>query len=184
MKRNLIVLICIVITIGCNESPSNGVQAAERENPKLTKADTDSIKQAANWKAFEESFKLENYLVSSIPSNDFITVSHKIGIFISPDSVQIEQLKKENGEEDFYTVADDNNYFEYEAAEFLKEKKFKIVHPTNRYIKFISNKKEFYFDTKAKAARGWTAIIFSPEKGAPKIINPIDIDLEYQEYYK
>ncbi|WP_205504610.1 hypothetical protein [Rufibacter psychrotolerans] len=184
MKRNLIVLTFIAVVIGCNESSKKEVQAADRANIDLTKADTDSIKQAGNWKAFEESFVLKNYLVSKIPSNDFITISQKAGIFISPDSVQIESLKKENGEEDFYTVADDNSYFEHEASEYLKEKKFRIVYPTKRYIKFISKNHEFYFDTKAKAARGWTAILFSPEKGAPKIINPADIDLEFQEYLK
>jgi hypothetical protein len=172
------------IGTSCNDSSIKEVQASGNEKAETTEINADSLKREENWRAFEESFKLENYLVSSIPSKDFITVTEKAGVFISPDSIQIEHLKKENGEEDFYTVADDNIYFQHEASKFLKGKKFKVIHPKARYIKFVSKGKEFYFDTKSKAAVGWTAILFSPEKPSPKVVNAADIELEYQEYFK
>lgn len=161
---------------------------AEKErvetNNKKSEIASDSLKQEENLKAFDESFKLENYLLKSLQNNDFITVSESAGIFISPDSLQIDKMKKSNGEETFYIIADDNIYYEYEASEFLKEKNIKVINPATRYIKFIAKGKEFYFDTKSQASIGWTAVLFSPSKPAPKIINPVDIEQEFEEYFK
>ena len=181
MKRKSLIFMFAVLVLGCQEPSDKGIVATNAVKKTLN---ADSLRQEDNLRAFEESYKVENYLISSMPSNEYITVSENAGIFISPDTLQIEQMKKSNGEETFYTVADDNIYYEYEASQFLKEKKIQVINPSTRYIKFLSKAKEFYFDTKPKAAIDWTAVLFSPDKPAPRIVNSADIEQEFQEYFK
>jgi len=93
-------------------------------------------------------------------------------------------MKNEVGEKDFYTVADDNNFYQSEASDFLKQKNIKVVHPKTRYLKFkTATGNEFNFDTKSKANKGWLTIFFDPKKEAPVIMSPVDIDLEYESFF-
>ena len=93
-------------------------------------------------------------------------------------------MKKDFGEEDFYTIADDNIYFESEADEFLEQKKVKVVYPNTRYLKFISaTSKEFCIDTKSKSKPGWFTILFDPNRESPILVHPIDIVEDYERYF-
>jgi hypothetical protein len=203
MERKLLVIIIGLTIASCNDSSNEDGQAVADKKEEVTTINTISVSQSVDsinksnakviadslqdieeMKAYEAAYKIENYLVSSIPNKDFTIVSENAGVLIGPDSLQIVKMKKEMGEEDFYIVADDNIYYDYEASEFLNQKKFKLVYPKTRYIKFVSKGKEYYFDSKSKAAAGWTAVLFSPSKPTPRIINTADIEGEFKDYMK
>jgi hypothetical protein len=137
--------------------------------------------QTKDLNSYEESLKLGNYLVEKNSVKDFITINGNCALIISPDEAQIEKLKAEMGEENFYVVADDNMWYQYEAGEYLEKKNVKVIHPDKRYLKFITgNKKEYYFDTRAIA--GWTNVLFRPDS-LPKLISSIGIEKECEQYF-
>lgn len=175
MKRTFLLLLCGFLV--CCSSPGND---ADADSP--VDAVVDSTDDEENWKKYEQSLVLANYTLASIPSGDVLVIDSSAAVFVSPDSLQIERMHAEMGD-DFYTVADDNLYYEYEAAEFLKRKDVQVLYPKERYLKFVTfNGNPINFDTKAEAGRGWTALLFRPDS-LPRIINPVDIETEFEAYF-
>ncbi len=145
----------------------------------------DSIKSARYEKAYEESFVLKNYIVGNVPANDVQKLDSDAVVFIYPDSVQVEQMKKEDGEDDFYTGADDAQYYQGQALEMCDSVKMKHITPEKRYIQFVSKVKTIYFDTRAKAARGWMTVFFRTDS-LPRIVSVFDAisDSTLKAYFK
>ncbi len=93
-------------------------------------------------------------------------ISENCCIFIDPDSSQIAEMKgkSKEDEENFYTVADDFNYYSYEASKFLDSIHLKRIYPQTRYLKFIMTNDSILIDTKSKISRGWITILFNTNK--------------------
>ncbi len=182
MKTSIFYLVLILVIAGCSETPSLKNKSSEifTDNEQFTNPDES---ESSNSVAFL-SPDLQRFLVTSAPADDITIISDKAGIFVGPDSIQIEQLKNDLGEEDFYTVADDNNYYESEARDFLEQKYIKVVYPKTQYLRFkTSTGKEYIFDTKSKANRGWLTILFNPKKESPIIVSLADIDFNFESYF-
>ena len=184
-----IVLITITTLVaGCSnirdKKPARSNSDTLRSNSSNTVLNyPDSIKNGGDGWSYERSFILENYLIASLPDTNFLVIDKNAAIFIEPDSSEVEQMKREVGEENFYIGSDDNGYYYYLARKFSEKQNLPVINPSNRYLKFIGiNNAVFCFDTKAKAARGWTTILFRPDS-LPKIINPVDIESEYKLYF-
>lgn len=191
MKGIFLYLISLTTLISCSENEDKIHKKPIAQDSKILNKSgfKDSISEEKSFKVisqkpsqYNESLTLDNFLVKNITSKDFITITEKTVIFTSPDSKQIKRFKKEIGEEDFYIVADDNSWYQFEAHEFYEKKKINIIHSDKRYIKFITrNKKILNFDTRAKYS-GWQTILFRPDS-LPKIINPVGIELEDSLYF-
>lgn len=67
---------------------------------------------------FSFSCKKNESTVIHIPNKDTLWLKEKTVVFISPSLKKIEKLKKEQGE-DFYTIADDANYYYANATEHM-----------------------------------------------------------------
>jgi len=161
---NLEILICftVILNTACN-APSQSII----HNVKDTTLDT--------------AYNLNTYIIDSVPSESF-EVTDTLALFVYPDTTELQLMRKEYGDEAFYTVADDNSYYFSEAMQYLKNKKIAVKNPKMRYIKFVSNLGTLYIDTKAKGNIAWTTILFRPDT-LPRIISPIDIDVEYKQYF-
>lgn len=57
--------------------------------------------------------------VSSIEKKDTFFIENNQVLFISPSSKDFDEMKKRMGEENFYTIADDANFYGANAYEFL-----------------------------------------------------------------
>ncbi|WP_349317358.1 hypothetical protein [Chitinophaga sp. MM2321] len=68
-----------------------------------------------------------------------LQITEPCAIFYSPDSTKLEKIKKENGEEAFYTIADDNQNYLTDSRVFLESKGVKIVDVTDGIISFRLN---------------------------------------------
>ncbi len=116
--------------------------------------------------------------------SDTLIIEKPAAVFISPNSSRIEKMKEEYGEEDFYTAADDNLYYQSEAESFLREKEIVVIYSTARYLKFMTaNGKPQFVATAHPDSSAWTIYLFHPRK-APKSISSIDIEAEYESYFK
>lgn len=190
MNRLIVVLAIAFSIVSCSDTRTNQQEAretiAEADTP-ASSATESTVQtppnQQANTSVLNEG-DLKRHIVTSIPANDFTLITEKAGIFISPDTVEIERLKQEYGEEDFYTAADDNLYYEYEADKHLEQKGIKTIYPKTRYLKFkTSSGKEYFFDTKPESGPNWYLMLFDPSKNYPVIISTIDIVEEHNKYF-
>ena len=180
MNKIIPFLLVFVLLSSCKTKSSDQnseIQSAQHES---------TVKQGANFNSYEESFKLENFIVEgNIIENEITTINENCGIIINPDSLQIEAMKGETEEEqeNFYIAADDNNYYQDEASKFLDSLKIKKIYPKTRYLKFTKNNENIFFDTKAKYSRGWMVILYLNNK-KPKIVDFVSIEYSYNKYIK
>ena len=128
-----------------------------------------------------ENSKKENQSIAKI-NNDTIFIKEKCAVFISCTSEEIEREKKEYGEENFYIAADDYNYYEYEAREFLKKQNLKIYNIIDKKVIVFKSEKGNFIVLKDTIKGIGSTYLFAPNK-LPKKVFEIDIDNEYKNYF-
>lgn len=87
-------------------------------------------------------------------------------LLLGPDEKEIEEIKKKQGEDDFYTIADDANYYSAEIFEAI----LRTIYTGYRIIDF--SKENYVFDKK-KSEDKWLAID-NKEGAQPKIYSLVD----------
>lgn len=100
-------------------------------------------------------------------------INSKIVIFVSPTSDAIKKLKAENGE-DFYTIADDTNFYNAKAWEYLEKNKIPYKLTKEKKFKFIVNNKPIKYDY-SKSEQAWFIIIYN---GKDKPVKGFSIDID------
>ncbi|WP_456462718.1 hypothetical protein [Reichenbachiella sp.] len=138
----------------------------------------------------QEKFTLDNYDSYFMLSN-YETTSNKVAstieescaIFINPTSDQILMLKKEYGENDFYTIADDTNWYTFKASEKLEKLNIKILNLESGILKFVGQSETWTLDLLQPGAPEWNFILFNIKK-TPLISSTVDVtDSELKEYF-
>ena len=125
--------------------------------------------------------KVEKKTLEKI-KNDTIFIKEKCAAFISGTDETIENLKKTEGEENFYIGADDYNYYQYEAREFLKKQKLKIYNISDKKVIVFKSEKGDFTVLKDTIKYIGSTYLFSPNK-LPKKVYDIDIENEYRNYF-
>jgi len=106
-------------------------------------------------------------------------ISSKLIIFVSPSDKDIEKLKAKN-EEDFYVIADDTNYYNFKAREFLDKKKFPYKFTEKRKIKFMIYNKITEIDY-SDSKELWFVVIYN---GKDKPIKTSSADVDGHDMFK
>lgn len=109
-------------------------------------------------------------------------VSHPCAILYSPDSAQLAKLKKENGEEAFFTIADDNSNYLADARIFLEGKGVKIMEPTSGKMHFQSKTGNATTIDLSDPKYNWEVWLYDGNK--LNKIDVTDIENEYKKYMK
>lgn len=94
-------------------------------------------------------------------------------VFLYPTDDEIKKLKKEKGEDDFYTIADDENFYQAKIEEILDTKNYKTANTDKRFIKFNT---DVVFDKNSNKNK-WSVIIF--KKG-----NKLEVTSSVELYQK
>ncbi len=82
-----------------------------------------------------------------------------VAVFIYPTDVEIEKMQKENSEDDYNTIVDDNLYYKWHAVEYLKERNFPYCVTENEEHTFMTkNKKKYVMN---KECRYWCLILWN-----------------------
>ncbi len=122
--------------------------------------------------------------ISTNLNTDTLVVRDRVAVFYEPDTLRITKRKKEVGEQDFYTGADDYLYYMHLSREFIDSVKLPILTIKNKkFIKFISNdssKQLVIIDTLPEL---WGVYFFDPSKKS-KQVDIISIADEYSNYFK
>ena len=127
--------------------------------------------------------------IQSLPQNpkenkDTLLVYKRAAVLYSPSSIRIAKLKKEMGEQDFYTAADDNVYYMSTAHEFLDSMKMPVLNADRKlFIKFIISEKVQQVVRLDTIAAPWGIFFYDPKK-QPLSIEILQIDEEYKSYFQ
>ncbi len=93
---------------------------------------------------------------------------------------RIEKMKKEaSNEDDFYVVADDVNYYLYQAEEFMKRHRQKAILVPAAYTDILFPNGEII---QADTIAFGSMILYKPGKN-PQVVSSVDIAEAYKSYF-
>ncbi|PWW30740.1 hypothetical protein [Chryseobacterium sp. AG844] len=122
--------------------------------------------------------KYENIAITT-KAKDTLFLKENTILFITPSEKKTEELKKQHGE-DFYTIADDANYYYSNATEYLDSLKIKYAnYNKNEVIAFKEGLKTKII-TPQKSS--WYSILYKDKKA--KVVDLINFKKEYNIFYK
>lgn len=132
---------------------------------------------------YDSYFKLESYLTKDkIENKNFEIIDFDCAILIYPTSDQIDQMKKEYGEEAFYTVADDNSWYQEQAIGMIDSVGVKKTTVKGQFLKLKGRQMTWDLDIRKKNLPTWNLIFFKTDKG-PKIISTVDLTVDEVKKY-
>jgi len=186
----LLLIVFGAISCGRNESKdkasntivsdSNAVQNDTSLNDSVV-----SIIDTSKFGKYQRYLLLDLYLTKTrLDTAEFLLIDSTCAIFINPTSVQIDQMEKEYGEEDFYTIADDNQYYHHLANALLDSLGVETISiGEDKHLRLIGkNNSEWTLDIRQDGAPGWNLIFFNTNK-EPKIFSTIDVNEEVIDSY-
>ncbi len=160
------------LALSCNSEKKEKRKTASREKIEIKK---DTIK------TFEvEKSKEINIFIpfNEVDTTNLYLADQQKFIFKSPNSKEIDEFKKEIGE-DFYIIADDVNFYRSNAYQLLDSLNKKYYFTDKRFVRFVmQNQDTLYMDTK-KTDMHWYILI------SDGIKKPMTYNLDYlDEYFK
>lgn len=112
-----------------------------------------------------------------------LTIDFDCAVLIYPGKDEIEEMKTKYGNEDFYVIADDNNWYQGTAIEKLASLGIKMATIHGDSLRFKGEKQKWGFDLKRDSLTGWNLILFSRTKG-PEVVSTVDLTTEQiKEYF-
>ncbi|WP_415325555.1 hypothetical protein [Chryseobacterium sp. MMS23-Vi53] len=100
-------------------------------------------------------------------------------IFINPTTAYIDSLKKSyKNKDDFYTMADDANFYNAEAGDFILKNRVDTINIENKNILKLGQKV-----ISLSMYKPWTLLLYHKGK-KPLNIYPIDIEKEFFNYFE
>jgi len=123
----------------------------------------------------------ENISVSKkfVDKNDLYLADKKYVVFISPNASEIKDMKKKYGQEDFYIVADDINFYRHQASEFLKSKTITSCYTDKRFLGFVRILGDTVFVDTNKIKSKWAIVLCSADgKPFSSELNELELNFE------
>ncbi len=173
--RLVIAAVLIFGIVGCTRT---------RENKLSTETDSliiDSLKTEPF--DYDAQFKLETYLVpEQIDTSKIQVVDTDCAILIYPTPEQIEEMKKKEGEENFYIGADDSNFYQGQAIGLIDSLGIKTLTANKQFIKFTGERNSWTLDIRRKDTPAWNLILFKKSK-MPQVEPTISLTIEKLQSY-
>lgn len=133
---------------------------------------------------YGEEFKLENYLVEKKDTTDLQEISGSVALIVFPTEEQINEMQEDYGEDNFYTVADDANYYQASAIGLIDSLQVETVNASSRFVQFTGNDKTWMLDLRGRKTAPWN-IIFFKENKEPLIVPAVELDIpKIREYFE
>ncbi len=170
-------LLISVFVVACNSSQKKN---RDRQNDSTSFSQKDSTKAPSNY----QKLTFDDYIeTKTVSAGEVQEISESCALIISPTDDQIEQMKKEYGEDDFYTVADDATFYQGTARKIIDSLGVKTIDANKSLVKFNgSQQKSWTLTIRRKYAPEWNIILFHKEK-QPEIVTPIDATGEKVKKY-
>ncbi len=130
-------------------------------------------------------FKLDSYLDNKvIDTASLLTIDFDCAFIIYPSDEQMEEMKREYGEDDFFTIVDDGSYYHGTATGLLDSLQITTVSATKPFVRFIGVDKTWTLNLTRKGLPAWDLIFFK-RNIEPKIIGTAGLKAdEIKDYFK
>jgi hypothetical protein len=178
-----------ILSIGlwsCSKTVDNKSLSGISDSAITTTVDTSSQILTVDTTRFdyESYFKLESYLTKdNIENIKLEIIDFDCAILIYPTVEQIDEMKKEYGEEDFYTVADDNSWYQGQAIGIIDSVGVKKTTARGQFLRLQGKQATWDLDIRKKNLPTWNLIFFKTDK-EPKIVSTVDLTVdEVKEYF-
>lgn len=117
-------------------------------------------------------------------NSDTLTINSRSAVFFQPDSLQIENRKKEAGEANFRAGAGDYIYYINTSVDYLGKQALPVLDAKDmKYLRFVSANgvvKLVKLDTLPDL---WGIYLFDP-RNSPYYADIIEIEEEFKAYFK
>ena len=165
----------------CSRPSDKNVSSDGRDTFRnLGQVNTDTLSVNVN-----DVFKLDSYLDNKvIDTASQLTVDFDCAFIIYPTNEQMEEMKKEYGEDDFFTIMDDGNYYQGIAIDLLDSLQVTTVSATKPFVRFIGTDKTWVLNLTRKGRPTWNLIFFKKNR-EPKIIGTAGLTAdEIKDFFK
>jgi len=171
--RKTLILLPIAIGMCCSCSIKN----VETISSDTTEAPDSTVVTGFDENNYESFLDLDNYKTGSAPAAaELQLIDSSAVIVINPTDEQIKEME-EKYDEDFYSIADDNSFYQAEAMSRLDSLGVKTVPAEKRYLKLQGKNNHWILDIRKEGAPEWNMILFSVGK-TPEIVSSIDVTNE------
>jgi hypothetical protein len=148
-----------------------------------TTSQEDSIDSKPVYTALTLDEYKEFYNSDSTVVNTDLIIDFDCAVLIYPTEEEIDEMRKKYGDEDFYIIADDNNWYQGMAIDMLDSVGIKKATVHCDSLRFRGEDKVWGFDLKRDSLSGWNIILFSRRKG-PQVISAVDLTTrEIRDYF-
>lgn len=181
--KSFTLLFTIAILASCSRNREQASDTLASANLTTLSDSTKSSNNKTENNTGMDAWKLDNYLTDEISDTTSVQrVSSDCAILIYPTDDQIDELTRENGEEDFATIADDSNYYQSTAIDQLDSAGVKTVTANRHYVNLVGENKSWLLDIRRKGGVTWGIILFNKTK-QPEIVSAIDLTKERIKQY-
>lgn len=174
MKQFIAIIFCVTFwACGKKQDNATTINPIKISASNSTKTDDEYAAQ----------FKLENYLAGE--QNDASKVQvidFDCAVLIYPTHEQVEEMKKTEGEDEFYTIADDANFYQTRAIQLLDSAGIKTAGTQKQFVKFVGGRSSWTLDVRKKNLPGWNLIFFSKKK-APQPTAAVSVTYDSVKNY-
>ncbi len=176
--RIIIGIIFILGLFGCGRTKDNKSGVTDS-----LKVSADSVKKDEF--DYDSQFKLENYIVEDQTDTSKVQViDFSCALIIDPTADQVDEMKKKEGEENFYVGADDAIFYQAQALDLIDSAVVKKEFVKKQFIKFIGVDKTWTLDIRKKNLPAWNLILFNRKK-TPQPEPTISLTFEkVKEYFE
>ena len=127
---------------------------------------------------------IEQSATPPITNTDTLVIDINAAVYYLPDSIQMEKWKKEVGEKDFETVADDWSFYMNSSSEYLKTTNLPVKDASDKKVlKFIKADKSVTLVRLDTLSNYWGLYLFSTTK-EPQFSDIIMMEESYKSYFK
>lgn len=185
MRLGLILTLGIAL-VGCTKSVDQKLSSAISDSATTLSVDSSSqiLLLDTTYIDYENYFNIESYLTrQSFESLKPEIIDIDCAILIYPTPEQLNEMKKESDEQDFYAAADDNNWYQVQAIEMIDSAGVKKTIVSGRFLRLIGKQKTWDLDVRKKYLPSWNLIFFKTDK-EPKVVSTVDLTFdEVREYF-
>lgn len=119
-----------------------------------------------------------------IAGSDTLIIDNNAAVYYIPDSARMEKWKKQVGEKDFETVADDWSFYMNEATGYIKTTRLPLHDASGKKVlKFIKTGGAVTMVGLDTLSNFWGFYLFNPGK-EPQFADIVTMDRSYKDYFK
>jgi hypothetical protein len=157
--KYIFILILFLSLLGCS-----GVDNRANDDV-IDTSSSEKVYTALSLDEYKEMYNIQNFITTDANESETETIDFDCAILIYPTGDQIEEMKNQMGEDDFYIVADDNNWYQGTAIGVIDSLNIKKFTASERYLVLQGDSKSWTLDIRKDNSTSWNLIFFKRTKG-------------------